>query len=93
MDLWPPSFAPTAQGLPTSSRPGVRGIVLALAELAADRVDGREVNDIEAHLMDQGQLLRGVFEGAVGDAVENARAGKIFIPSAEGGQFALDEHE
>ena len=30
------------------------GIVLALAELVADRVDGREVNDIEAHLMDQG---------------------------------------
>ena len=45
-----------------SDRPGAADVVNArsecvvfpFAQLATDRVDGREVNDIEAHLMDQG---------------------------------------
>ena len=41
--LWPPSAAPIAHGLPTSSGAGVERVVRPLRLLAADRMDRRQV--------------------------------------------------
>ena len=58
----PPSAAPIAHGLPGSSGPGVERVVAALAEAAADRVDRRQVEDVEAHRRDVGQPRRRLAE-------------------------------
>ncbi len=51
--VWPPSAAPIAQGLPGSSGPATVRVVGALAEAPADRVDRRQVEDVEAHRRDR----------------------------------------
>ena len=51
---------------------GGKGIVFTFTEFATDRVDRREINDFEAHLMNEGQLLSGVLESTVGFAVIDA---------------------
>ena len=61
----PPSAAPMAHGLPTSSALRVERVVAALAARAADRVDGREVEHVEAHALHVGQPGLAVGEGAV----------------------------
>src|SRR4051812_33625602 len=53
-------------------------VVRPLAELAADRVDGREVDDVEAHLGDGGEAVAGALEAALA-------AGEQLVPGAEQG--------
>ena len=64
---WPPSLEPIAHGEPGSSGPGVEGVVGALAVDLADRVDRRQVDDVEAHRGDGVEPLGGGLEGAAGD--------------------------
>ena len=52
----PGSRSPRAR--PTSSRAGGQGVVAALAEGGADRVDRRQVDDVEAHRGDRRQPPR-----------------------------------
>ena len=59
MASWPPSLLPIAHGEPGSSGPGVEGVVGALAVDLADRVDRRQVDDVEAHRGDGVEPLRG----------------------------------
>src|SRR6201999_3096857 len=62
---------------------GGERVVAALAVLAADRVDRREVEDVEAVLGDRGDLL--------GDRAEAApRAREQLVPGAEAGAEAVD---
>ena len=64
MVSWPPSSAPMAHGEPGSPGPGAQRVVGPLAELAADRVDRRQVDHVEAHGRGRLEaLVRGV-EGA-----------------------------
>ena len=91
---WPcgrPPRAPMAHGLPRSPGVGVLGVVAALAVLAADRVDRRQVEDVEAHLRDVRQVLDDVAKRAVALAVAE-RAREELVPGAEAGALAVD-HE
>src|SRR6185436_6977795 len=58
------------------------GIVRALARRHADGMDGREVEDVEAHLRDLWQALDHVAEGAV-RAVAAHRAREELVPARE----------
>ena len=51
---------------------GAKGIVLSFAEFAANRVNRGEIDDIEAHLMNVGQLLGGVLKSPMGFSVIDA---------------------
>ena len=51
---------------------GGKGVVFTFAEFVADRVDWGKIDDIEAHLMNEGQLLGGVLKSPVGFAVIDA---------------------
>ena len=55
MASWPPSAEPMAHGEPGSPGCGLQRVVPALAERRADRVDRRQVDDVEAHLRDRVQ--------------------------------------
>ena len=61
---------------------GHRLVILALAVGAADGVDGRQIENIEAHPGDVRQPRLTVFEGAVLSGNGGAGAGKHFIPGA-----------
>ena len=62
---------------------GGERVVAALARLDADRVDGREVEDVEAELGDRGDLLLDRLEAA-------PRAREQLVPGGEGGGDAVD---
>ena len=49
-----------------------KGIVFSFAEFTANRMDRGEVNDIEAHFMNEGQLFGGVLKSPMGFAVIDA---------------------
>ena len=49
-----------------------KGIVFAFAEFAPDRVNRREIDDIKAHFMNEGQLFGGVLKSPMGFAVIDA---------------------
>ena len=79
----PPSAPPIAHGLPTSPGLGALRVVPALAVRAPDRVDRREVEDVEAELGEPRHDL--------GDAREAApRARKELVPGARARPFPLD---
>jgi hypothetical protein len=61
---------------------GGEGVVGALAEGRADGVDGRQVDDVEAHVGDRLQPARGGAEGAVGAFGGALGAGEEFVPGA-----------
>ena len=63
--LCPPSAAPIAQGLPTSSGSASSALLRPLRLLAADRMDRRQVQHVEAHRGDVRQARLDVAEGAV----------------------------
>ncbi len=65
MAVWPPSAAPMAQGLPGSPGSGTGGPVAALAAGEPDGVDRREVEDVEAQLVDVRQPSPDIGERAV----------------------------
>ncbi|KAI3480411.1 hypothetical protein L1887_57425 [Cichorium endivia] len=70
-------------------RPGLQGIVAALAELAADGVDRREIEDVEAHVADHRQACVNIVEGAVAAGIVGDRARKQLVPAGERGALAL----
>src|SRR5439155_4551709 len=61
----------------------LHAIVAPLAERAADRMDGREVEDVEAHAGDARELGLDVGEGAGGAREE-------LVPGAERGLASID---
>ena len=64
MAVWPPSSAPMAHGLPGSPGAARQRVVGSLAVRAADRVNRRQVEHVEAHRRDVGQPRLGLAEGA-----------------------------
>ncbi len=71
---WPPSSLPIAYGLPGSPASARKGIVAALAMGAADGVDRREIENVEAHRGDLRQAPDHVVEGTVACRVAAFRA-------------------
>ena len=70
---------------------GGDGVVFAFAVGGADGVDGRHVEDVEAHGGDLGDAGGYVAEGAVsGWAVGTGGAGEEFVPAGEAGALAVD---
>ena len=57
MAVWPPSARADGPRAARVVGPGVERVVAALAVRAADRVDRRQVDDVEAHVGDGGQPL------------------------------------
>ena len=92
MALWPPSAAPIAHGLPGIVRAGRRAVVAALAEAPADRVDRRQVEDVEAHRRDLGQPRLDVAERAVASRLGRRGAREQLVPGAEARALAVDDH-
>ncbi len=76
---------------------GGQGVVGALAVDLADRVDGRQVDHVEAHRRDRRQALGGGAEGPGGDppglGVEGRAlgAGEELVPAAEQREAAIGE--
>ena len=99
---WPPSSEPIAQGEPGSSRAdvgrlaaGELGGVRALAVDLADRVDRRQVDDVEAHLGDGGQALHRGAEGAAAQHAVGVGRGALaareeLVPGAVERALAVD---
>ena len=73
-------------------RAGSQGIVAALAVGAADRVNRREVQHVEAHVLNHRQTRVHVVESAVTLGIVGDRARKQLVPTGELGEFALDVH-
>jgi hypothetical protein len=73
-------------------RPGGQGIVAALAVAAADGVNRREIQHVEAHVLNHRQTRVHVVEGAVARWIVGDRARKQLIPTGELRQFAFDIH-
>ena len=70
---------------------GGQSVVLALARRAADRMDGRQVHDVEPELSHVRQHLLRVAEGAVPFRIARGRARKKFVPGAEDRTIPLGE--
>ena len=51
---------------------GGEGIIFTFAKFATDWVDRGEIDDIEAHFMNEGQLFGGVLKSPMGFAVIDA---------------------
>ena len=81
----PPSAPPIAHGLPGSPGSAVGRVVAPLAVGRADRVDRRQVDDVEAELGQPRELLL-----HPGEAAERAR--EELVPRAEAGALAIDVH-
>ena len=71
---------------------GRQRVVRALARGAADRMDGRQVDDIEAHAPDRGEPVDAVVEGAVAAGDPALRAREHLVPGREGGRGAVHHH-
>ena len=89
--LWPPSSEPMAHGLPGSAAVARDVVVASLAVRAADRVDGRQVQDVEAHPGDVGEPLLDIAEGAVRARLAG-RAREQLVPGAEARPLEIDQH-
>ena len=68
------------------------GVVLALAVGDADRVDGRQVDHVEAHAHGVFQRRPTVAEGGVGDPVGDRIAREELVPRREARLLPLDDH-
>ncbi len=76
-------------------RPGLGRVVRPLAEARADRVDRRQVDDVETHLGDRRQAFRGGAEGARGPGavlrlLRPLGAREELVPGADRGPRPLD---
>lgn len=71
---------------------GTQGIVAALAMGAADGVDRREIENVEAHRGDLRQAPDHVVEGTVACRVAAFRARKQLVPTGEARQRSLHLH-
>ena len=70
--------------------PGDDAVVGAFAEGLADGVDGREVEDVEAHRGDLGEQEFDVGKGAVAGGVGRCGTGEELVPTGKAGAFAVD---
>jgi hypothetical protein len=68
---------------------GLQAVVRPLAKAAANGVNGRQIEHVEAHLGDIGQALLHVLEGAVTARLVGGGAREHFIPRAEAGALAV----
>src|SRR5918996_5907186 len=79
--------------------PGAAGVVLirmqsailALAMTPPDRMNRRQIENVEAQRCDIRQPPFAIFESAVPVRCRRARAREHFIPGAEAGAFAVDD--
>ncbi|MCY1215630.1 hypothetical protein D9M72_274810 [compost metagenome] len=81
-------------GAAVIARLGTQAVVAALAVGAADRVDRREVEHVEAHRANGGQPGDDIVEGAVAGLVVALRAREQLVPAgvACGQAIGLDRH-
>ena len=88
--MCPPSADADGPGAAGVVGAGGQGVVRPFAEAPADRVDRRQVENVESHPGDIRQPSLGVLErsGAVG--IGGARPGEHLVPGAEAGALALD---
>src|SRR5437667_10709860 len=73
-------------------RPGGERVVGAFSEALSDRVNGREIDDVEAEVGDIRQTCRRIAERAAARGVGAARSRKELVPGAKPGAFAIDPH-
>src|SRR5262245_56892404 len=71
---------------------GHAGIVLALAVDLANRMNGREVEDVKTHTRQVGQTCFAILEGYVLAWHRRARAWKHLIPGAEASFVTVHHH-
>ncbi len=69
---------------------GCGGVVAAFAEGVADGVDGRHVEDVEAHGGDGGQEGLDVGEGALAGGIWRCGTGEELVPGGVAGTLAVD---
>ncbi len=83
-----------ADGPGTADVAGLRfeRVVRPLAVDASDRLDGREVDDVEAHPGDVRQARLDVLEVAVPRRLRGSGAGKELVPAAEARALAIGEY-
>jgi len=68
---------------------GHEGVVGSLPEAGADRVNGRQVDDIESHPRDVGQPGGAVGQRSVAGRVGRCRPGEELVPGAEASAFTV----
>jgi hypothetical protein len=97
MDALVPALRPVVQEATDGPRAagivglGLRGIVLPLPVRFADGMDGGEVDDVEAHLLDAGQALGRVVKRGVLIVVPR-RARKKLVPGRVAGQLRIHQY-
>ncbi|MNF30617.1 hypothetical protein D3C84_113620 [compost metagenome] len=69
---------------------GGQGIVAPLAMGAANRVDRREIEYVEAHVLNHWQTRVHIVKSAMTVGIVGDRARKQFVPTGKFGQFAFD---
>ena len=88
--MWPPSAASDRPRAADVAGLAGRGVVRPLAERVADRMDRRQVQDVEPHRRDVGQARLDVGEGAVAALLVAARAREQLVPGREARPLAID---
>src|ERR1043166_9141132 len=68
----------------------LQAVVTAFRVGGADRMNGREIKYVEAHVADRRQLSDHIVEAAVTIGTVGGGAGKTFVPAGEAGLRALD---
>ena len=95
MASWPPGLRPDPVGGAGVVRPGDEGVVRALPVRPPDRAHRRDVDDVESHLGDRRQALRGRAEGAGGPGAVVVTDGALgpgeeLVPGAVAGAKPFD---
>ena len=90
---WPPSAEPMAYGEPGSVGSRLEGVVAPLAVRPPDRVDRRQVDDVESHRRDVGKPPLGFGEGRGGRPLRIAALGarEQLVPRTEPSALAVDD--
>src|ERR1700722_5123310 len=83
-----------ADGPGTAGVSGLKrsGIIFSLTVIAADGMDRREIQNVEAHFSDVGEASDAIAEGSGFGGIVGARAREHFIPRAEDGFGAFYFH-
>ena len=89
--LWPPSGAADRPRRAGIRRRGLQAVVAALAVTAADRMNRRQIHDVEAHLGDVREAARRRRERAVARRRLGRRAREELVPRAEARERPLDD--
>ena len=72
-------------------RQGFLGVVLSLAIHAADGVNRRKVENVEAHAGHVVQPLGAILQGSGAPGLRGAGTREHFVPGAEAGPLAIDD--